>query len=166
MRACTSRLARSFVDTSTLVRSLFSSPKIFPIIFGESKPRNIRSSLAIEISMTLDSGNLIAECDEGSDISTSSGGRNWVVSIKNVSSRNASSTIGVMSTRTDILAFLIFGIREPFRSYLFFGRKRLDDVVARFIDHIGEVIHLVHEKVIGNDTDNSRKKAERSVDER
>lgn len=45
---------------------------------------NIRLSLVNEMVITSDSGSLIAEWENGSTTSVSSGGRNVVVSMKNV----------------------------------------------------------------------------------
>ena len=60
----------------------------------------MRPSVAMLRIMTSDSGSLKSECEDGRVIVTSSAGLNWVVSMKNVSSRNATSTSGVMSMRT------------------------------------------------------------------
>jgi hypothetical protein len=71
---------------------------------------NIRPSLLNVSVMTLDSGSLISEFDWGSVICTSSGGLNWVVNIKNVNSKNATSTSGVISILIPALRGLNFGM--------------------------------------------------------
>src|SRR5258706_11312606 len=146
------RLPNSLTVTSMLRRSLFGATKTRSIIRGESKPRKIRSSLLNVMSMTFDSGSLNAECEAGSTICTSSGGRNCVVSMKNVSRRNATSTIGVMSILTETLAFFILGIGVILSGLLCPGGQCLHHVVAGFVDHIGEIVHLVDEKVVRNDS--------------
>src|SRR5437867_4972937 len=50
-----------------------------------------------EIVMMSDSGDFASELDSGSVILSFSGGFIWVVVIKKISSRNATSTMGVMS---------------------------------------------------------------------
>jgi len=56
------------------------------------------------------SGNLVVETENGIVTVTASSGLNLVVSIKNVTSKNAKSTMGVMSIEGLLRGSLIFGI--------------------------------------------------------
>jgi hypothetical protein len=42
----------------------------------------------------------------------------------------------------------------------------LDDVVTGLVNHVREVVHLRHEEVVGDDTDDCREKTERRIDKR
>src|SRR5262245_27863674 len=103
--------------------------------------------------MTSDSGSLNAECELGSSICTLSGGLNCVVSMKNVSRRKATSTMGVMSILMPTRGFFFTGIwfhLEMRCERLFVSQsQRLDNGVAGFIDHVGEAVDLVGEEIVG-----------------
>src|ERR1043166_164205 len=89
-------------------------------------------------------------------ICTSSGGRNVVVSMKNVSNRKATSTKGVLSIATPNLRFLILGIGRPFHLFRT-GCQRLNYLVAGLINHIGEIIDLIDEEIIGDNRSEERR---------
>ena len=67
-------------------------------------------SLPTLIVKMLDSGNLLSECEAGKLTETTSGGLNCVVSIKNVSNKKATSTIGVISSTKPTRLDFTFGI--------------------------------------------------------
>src|ERR1051325_4137924 len=59
-------------------------------------------------------GTAFCDTDEGWSTTTGSSGRNWLVKIKNVTNRNARSTIGVISSEGLLLGIFILGILLPF----------------------------------------------------
>src|SRR5437867_8612910 len=66
------------------------------------------------IVMMSDSGDLASEFDSGSVILSFSGGLNCVVHMKKMRSRNATSTIGVMSMLMPIRRFFLSIVRVPY----------------------------------------------------
>src|SRR6266487_2031809 len=64
--------------------------------------------------MMSDSGDFASELDSGSEILSLSGGLNWVVVMKKMSSRKATSTIGVMSMLMPMRRFFL-SIGRPYR---------------------------------------------------
>src|SRR5215471_13235950 len=72
--------------------------------------------LVTAMVMTSDSGDFASELDFGRSILSFSGGWNWVVVMKKISSRNATSTMGVMSIAMPMRRFFLSmaGRRLPY----------------------------------------------------
>src|SRR6476660_2812867 len=113
----------------------------------------MRPSFIREMVMMSLSGALRSEDDFGRSILSRSGGWNCVVVMKKMSSRKATSTMGVMSTETPMrLIFLSMASPSP---RLALGRsargEELDGFERRFVDHVVEAVHLGGEHVVGHD---------------
>src|SRR5438105_5545083 len=115
--------------------------------------------------MMSDSGDLASEFDSGSVILSFSGGLNCVVHMKKISSRNATSTIGVMSMAMPMRRFFL-SIDPLLAPLAGGGGQQLNGLVRRFIHHVVEVVHARHEHVVGDDAGDGRDQATGGVDQR
>src|SRR5947208_4101701 len=115
--------------------------------------------------MMSDSGDLASELDSGSVILSFSGGLDWVVHMKKMSSRNATSTIGVMSMAMPMRRFFLSIVQLL---TLLGGRRReqLDRLVRSLVHHVVEVVDPRHEHVVGDDARDRADQSARGVDER
>src|SRR5688572_2843644 len=108
------------------------------------------------------SGFLNSEADAGSVICSFSGGWNCVVVMKKMSSRNATSTSGVMSIAIPIRLLLILPTCRLLRA----RREVLHRLERRLVDHVAEVVHLGREHVVEDDAHDRDDQAAGGVDER
>src|SRR5262245_605871 len=127
-------------------------------------------SFVTAIVMMSDSGDFASELDFGRSIRSLSGGWNWVVVMKKIRSRNATSTMGVMSMLTPILRFFLSMVSLRFRSRLLLvrggGREQLQHLVRRLVHHVVEVVHARHEHVVHDDAEDGHEQAAGRVHER
>src|SRR2546426_4021577 len=117
--------------------------------------------------MMSDSGDFASELDSGRVILSFSGGLNWVVHMKKISSRNATSTIGVMSIEIPMRRFFLSIAGSPLE-LLLRGRRRqeLDGLVRSLVHHVVEVVDPGHEHVVGHDPRDRRDQAAGRVHQR
>src|SRR5882672_2292046 len=86
--------------------------------------------------MMLDSGDFASEFDSGSVILSFSGGLNWVVHMKKMSSRKATSTIGVMSMLMPMRRFFLSIAPLLLLPLGRRGREQLDRLVRGLVHHV------------------------------
>src|SRR5437867_2803564 len=118
--------------------------------------------LVTAIVMMSDSGDLASELDSGSVILSFSGGLNCVVHMKKMSSRNATSTIGVMSIAIPMRRFFL-SIARPLSLLAGRGGEQLHGLVRGFVHHVVEAVDAGHEHVVRHDAGDRHDQAARGV---
>src|SRR5437899_3109955 len=117
------------------------------------------------IVMMSDSGDLASEFESGKVILSFSGGLNCVVHMKKMRSRNATSTIGVMSIEIPMRRFFL-SIASWLLPLVARCRQELNGLVRGLVHHVVEVVHSRDEHVVRHDSRDRAEQAARGVDER
>src|SRR5437899_4598874 len=110
-------------------------------------------ALVTAMVMISDSGDLASELDLGRSIRSRSGGWNWVVVMKKIRSRNATSTMGVMSMLIPMRLFFLSTSASPLLPVRGRRREELEHLVRSLVHHVVEVVHARHEHVVHDDAE-------------